>query len=195
MAVIGVAGKSGSGKSTFASLLAQKLNGIYVDMDKVCHEALLDKSISHTLCTKFGNGILGSDGQIDRKKLGNIAFTHPSNMQVVTDLTYAYMDKQLERLLNQKDATIVLDAILLPQTHYWDICDSKVLVLSDDTKRKEKVMERDHISEEYFAKRDANSIDYSSFYFDYVFFNDYQHETLKRMLSSFGPLQKEGEER
>ena len=51
------------------------------------------------------------------------------------------------------------------------------------------------IRKEYFAKRDANSIDYSSFYFDYVFFNDYQPETLKRMLSSFGPLQKEGEER
>lgn len=195
MAVIGVAGKSGSGKSTFASLLAQKLNGIYVDMDKVCHEALLDSTISQTLCSKFGNGILGSNGQIDRKKLGNIAFTHPSNMQVVTNLTYAYMDKQLESLLKQKDTTIVLDAILLPQTHYWDICDSKVLVLADDTKRKEKVMERDHISEEYFAKRDARSIDYSSFHFDYVFFNDYQQETMNRMLSSFGELQKEGEER
>lgn len=195
MAVIGVAGKSGSGKSTFASLLAQKLNGIYVDMDKVCHEALLDPSISHTLCTKFGDDILNSEGQIDRKKLGNIAFTHPSNMQVVTDLTYAYMDKQLESLLKQQDATIVLDAILLPQTHYWDICDEKVLVLSDDIKRKEKVMERDHISEEYFAKRDARSIDYSSFHFDYVFFNDYQLETMNRMLSGFRELQKEEEER
>lgn len=194
MAVIGVTGKSGSGKSSFAALLAQKLNGVYVDMDKVCHQALLEPSIFHTLCTRFGTGIIGSDGQIDRKKLGNIAFSHEEDMQVVTNLTYGYMDKKLESLLKQTDATIVLDAILLPQTHYWDICDSKVLVLSDETKRKMKVIERDHISEEYFAKRDARSIDYSSFHFDYVLFNDYTQESMKRMLSSFDQP-REGEER
>lgn len=194
MSVIGVTGKSGSGKSSFASLLAQKLNGIYVDMDKVCHQALLDPSIFHTLHSKFGNGILGDDGQIDRKKLGNIAFSHEEDMQVVTNLTYGYIDKKLEPLLEQTTSTIILDAILLPQTHYWDICTSKVLVLSDEAKRKMKVIERDHISEEYFAKRDATSIDYSPYHFDYVLFNDYTQEGMKHMLSSFDK-QKEGEER
>lgn len=190
MAVIGVTGKSGSGKSSFASLLAQKLNGVYVNMDKVCHQALLDPSIFHTLCTKFGTEILGSDGQIDRKKLGNIAFTHPANMQVVTDLTYDYMDKQLDSLLKQAHTSIVLDAILLPQTHYWDKCDSKILVLADDIKRKQMVIKRDHISEEYFDKREKRSIDYSPFHFDYMFFNDYTPEAMKHMLSTFGNLKR-----
>lgn len=194
MAIIGVTGKSGSGKSSFASLLAQKLNGTYVDMDKVCHQALLDPTILHTLCNKFGTGILGSNGQIDRKKLGNIAFSNVENMQIVTNLTYAYMDKQLEPLLKKQDATIVLDAILLPQTHYWKLCDSKILILSDESKRKNMVMERDHISEEYFLKRDARSIDYSSYHFDSVLFNNYTQESMRCMLSSFDK-QKEGEER
>lgn len=93
MAIIGVTGKSGSGKSTFATLLTQKLKGTYVDMDKVCHKALLDPTISHILCEKFGTKILDSNGQIDRKKLGTIAFSNVEDMQIVTNLTYAYMDK------------------------------------------------------------------------------------------------------
>lgn len=42
------------------------------------------------------------------------------------------------------------------------MCDSKILVKSDDMAKKNKVIERDNISEEYFNKRDSASIDYSA---------------------------------
>ena len=40
MKVIGVTGKSGSGKTTFAKKLAKRLNGVYVDVDRVSKEPL-----------------------------------------------------------------------------------------------------------------------------------------------------------
>lgn len=43
-------------------------------------------------------------------------------------------------------------------------------------------MERDNISEEYFEKIDSSSIDYSQTSFDYIFENDYQAQTMKKML-------------
>lgn len=37
--IIGVTGKSGSGKTTFALVLSQELNYKYVDVDKIGHQA------------------------------------------------------------------------------------------------------------------------------------------------------------
>ena len=51
MKIIGITGKSGSGKSFFASLLAQKLNCPYVDVDKIGHKASSDPEI----LKKFNN--------------------------------------------------------------------------------------------------------------------------------------------
>lgn len=75
MRIIGITGKSGSGKSTFASLLAKKLNCIPIDIDKIGHQALYNPDVLTTLTQKFGNGILDNEGKLDRKKIGDIVFT------------------------------------------------------------------------------------------------------------------------
>ena len=93
-----------------------------------------------------------------------------------------FMQQQLDSILSQDDETIVLEWILLPHSRYWKKCDCKILVTSDDARRKNKVMERDNISEEYFDKRDSASIDYSQIKFDYIFENDYQAQTMRKIL-------------
>lgn len=114
-------------------------------------------------------------GNIDRKKIGNIVFSQKDKMQVFTELTWGYMKKQLDNILSScNDNFIILEWILLPDSEYWSKCDFKILVTADSIKRKEFVLKRDNISEEYFEKRDSASIDYSPFNFDYVFENDYQ---------------------
>lgn len=115
--------------------------------------------------------------------MGDIVFTQIHKMKELSDLTWDFMQQKLDSILAQDDETIVLEWILLPHSRYWKKCDCKVLVTSDDEKRKDKVMQRDNISEEYFDKRDSASIDYSQINFDYIFENDYQVQTMKKMLS------------
>ena len=69
MKIIGITGKSGSGKSFFASTLAQKLNFTYVDVDKIGHKSTSDPEILKKLCEEFGNTILDENGILNRKKL------------------------------------------------------------------------------------------------------------------------------
>lgn len=182
MKIIGITGKSGSGKSTFASLLAQKLECQHIDIDKVGHQALFQPDILATLCDKFGTEILDKDGNIDRKKMGDIVFTQRHKMNILSDLTWNYMQQTLDNILLQKNGMIVLEWILLPHSKYWNNCNSKILVTSNDIMRKDKVLQRDNISEEYFAKRDSASIDYYPYKFDYIFENDYQPQTMNRMI-------------
>ena len=178
MKLIGITGKTGTGKSTIARTLAQKLNGQYVDIDKIGHQATSDPHIAKKLCDIFGSELLDSNETIDRKKLGNIVFSDTDKMQNLTDITWKYMEQELDNILLQKQQCFIFDWALLPKVKFWDMCNMKILVTSDDTVRKERILERDHITPEYLEKREAATLDYSKLTFDYIFNNNYTNENL-----------------
>lgn len=138
MNVIGITGKSGSGKTTFASLLAQELKCKHIDIDKIGQEALFRPEILDTLCEKFGTEILDENGNLDRKKMGDIVFTQRHKMKELSDLTWEFMQQQLDLILTQDDETLILEWILLPHSRYWKKCNCKILVTSDDARRKKR---------------------------------------------------------
>lgn len=178
MKLIGITGKTGTGKSTIATTLAQKLAGQYVDIDKIGHQATSDPIIAKKLCNVFGNELLNENGNIDRKKLGNIVFSDTDKMQILTDITWEYMKQELDKILLQKQQCFIFDWALLPKVKFWDMCNFKILVTSDDTIRKKKILERDHITLEYLKKRESATLDYSKLSFDFIFDNDYTKESM-----------------
>lgn len=183
MKIIGITGKSGSGKSILAQMLVEELQCEAINIDKIGHKATSDKKISSKLCEVFGNEILGENNQIDRKKLGAIVFSDKEKMDVLTNITWGYMQEILDDILKKEPEIIVLEWALLPiDSKYWGKCDIKVLMKAEDSIRKNKVMERDKISEEYFLKREANSLEYSKFEYDDIFENDYKLETIEEMV-------------
>lgn len=184
MELIGITGKTGSGKSTFAKLLADKLNCKYIDIDKIGHSATSDSSISKKLCQEFGQDILDNNKNIDRKKLGNIIFSDKNKMEILTNLTWNYMQNKIDNILSQNEDYYILDWALLPSVKYFNICDIKILIVSEDIKRKEKILKRDNISKEYLEKRENNTLDYSNFKFDYIFNNDYSKECLSYIIDT-----------
>ena len=181
MKIIGITGKSGSGKSTLTDLLSKEMQCNSVNIDKIGHKATNNQEIAQKLCAIFGNEILGEDGNIDRKKLGNIVFSSKEKMAILTDMTWDYMQVIMDdRLEKETGDVIILEWALLPISKYWEKCDIKILMQSNDDERKNKVMQRDHISEEYFLKREEGCIDYAPYDFDFIFENDYQLETMEK---------------
>ena len=183
MKIIGITGKSGSGKSTLANLLAKELNCAGIDVDKIGHKATNDENISRKLCGIFGKEILGRDGIIDRKKLGNIVFSDQEKMDILTDVTWDYMQEKIDEILKNKPEIIILEWALLPISKYWEKSDMKILIQANQDERKKKVIERDEITEEYFEKRDSKSLDYETVNADFKFYNEYEKKQMKDFIN------------
>lgn len=178
--LIGLMGKSGSGKSLVSMLLKQLDGNIQiVDVDKIGHMSHEDTKVREKLKTYFGYEIFNDDMSVNRKKLGKIVFSDYSKMQLLYDATYEYMVCEIDKLIAQSKIT-VLDYALLPLTKYYKQCDVKILVEVPINIREDRVVARDNISKEKYASRDANSVDYSKYAFDHIIYNNSDIETLRK---------------
>ncbi|MBO5884591.1 MAG: dephospho-CoA kinase [Clostridia bacterium] len=178
MNLILITGKSGSGKSTFAKLLAQKLGYKYIDVDKIVHKLYEHEIVIQKVKELFGDEVFDNNNMFNRKKLGNIFFNEKSKRVLdYTEFTYNIVSKEIDLLLNQ-DA--VIDYILLPQTKYWNQKCAKILVKSvNDEQRFCMLQKRDNITTDYIKKRETASIDYNDSDFDFIIQNDYNLKNME----------------
>ena len=62
------------------------------------------------------------------------------------------------------------------------MCDIKILMQADKNERKEMVIKRDSITEEYFEKRESKSLNYENIKYDYLFTNKYNEIEMKEFI-------------
>ena len=151
--IIGITGKSGSGKTTISNKLNKDEKYLVIDVDTYAHRILEREEVKQELSNLYGSGIL-EDGEINRKRLGEIVFTSFEETEKYNKYIWEYIKTELERQMQNKE-NIIIEWSLLPLTEYLDKCDIKILVENDINTRMERVMKRDNISEGYFMKREA----------------------------------------
>lgn len=181
--IIGICGKSGSGKTTLANEIIKltENKAIHLDIDKVGHRSLLLPNVKDKLVNSFGNSILKKD-MVDRKKLGKIVFNSKEAMNKLTDITWKYMQIEIDNFLNiNKDKIIIIDWLLLPNSKYFDMCDVKILLDIPYEIRKKRAIKRDNITEEAFDLREQASINFDVDALDYVIKTN-NEETVKRLV-------------
>jgi len=134
MKIIGLTGGIGSGKSTVAKFLAE-LGASITDADKIGHEILESDSEAHKrVVAAFGRQILTPDGQIDRKKLGGIAFTSQKALnqlnRIMHPRIYKVIKPQLEQHQRQGTEVFVIEAPLLIEAGWATLVDEVWITLA-----------------------------------------------------------------
>ena len=180
--IIGICGKSGSGKSTIAKQITSRYkNAVHLDIDKIAHKSHIDEDVKQKIIGTFTEPVL-TNNEINRKKLGRIVFASKEKMKLLEDITWEFMEKEIDNFINEnKDKIIILDFILLPLTKYFDKCNIKILLNIQYHIRKQRVLSRDDITEEQFDLRDTAAIQYEISDFHIVLENE-RDDILRRIL-------------
>ena len=147
MRTIGLTGGIGSGKSTVAKLLGD-LGAEVIDADLVGHEVYLPGTIGFDRVTEaFGEGIVGSDGTIDRKKLGAIVFADRAALAKLNGIVHPLIAEAVRQRIEAKRSTgsqrpIVVEAAVLIEANWLPLVDEVWVVLAP----LEAVIQRVHAS-------------------------------------------------
>ena len=171
--IIGICGKSGSGKSKIADDLAKELGAIVINFDKISHLSTKTDTFKNLVKTKISPDVFDQNGNVLRKKLGEIVFQDKEKLNLINACSEKIMCEIIDKLLeeNQKQH-IILEYSLLHLMKYFNMCNFKILVTAKEAVRCERVMLRDGISEEYFALRENNSPNYIPSLFNTVIENN-----------------------
>jgi dephospho-CoA kinase len=131
MLLVGLTGGIGSGKSTVARLLEER-GAVVFDADELARVAVEEGTPGYAAVVgRFGAGVVGAGGGVDRTALGRIVFAdeaarrdleaivHPEVRRLLTERTAPYRDT---------DRVVVFDAPLLVETGAYEAFDVLVVV-------------------------------------------------------------------
>lgn len=170
--IIGVTGKSGSGKTYFSNLLNKKNEFIVIHVDEVVHSILDDIDFKRAFAIKYSEAFF-DNGKINRKKLGTFLFSSKQAMDEYNQFIYVFIEREIDKIIERSKKPIIIDWMQLPMTKYFERCTRKILLTAPKTVRMERIEKRDKVSEDYRNKREDFMLQYDNLMFDEVIINDH----------------------
>lgn len=152
--IIGITGGSGSGKSSVVKELEK--DGFYIiDADLVARECVKQGKPSYNeIREHFGDGVFFENGELNRKKLGSIVFSEEKELAVLNSITHKYIHMEIKSEIEANPGRdIIIDAAVLKQGGFAELCDIIILVTAKKEIRIERIMKRDSLSFENAKNR------------------------------------------
>ena len=144
MLLVGLTGGIGSGKSTVAAMLAER-GAVVFDADVLARQAIASGTPGHDrVIERFGQGVVGPDGSVDRTALAEIVFSDPEARGALEEIVHPEVFRLLaagaERYRGT-DAVVVFDAPLIIEAGQADLFDVLVLVTAPAEERVRRIVE------------------------------------------------------
>ncbi|AZR73719.1 dephospho-CoA kinase [Anoxybacter fermentans] len=185
---IGLTGGIASGKSTVAKFLAE-MGLAVINLDLISRE-ILDKGTPgyREVLATFGQTILNSEKEIDRKALGEIVFNDPALRKKLESITHPLiLEKMEERIQKLKEAgkrVVVVEVPLLFEAGLENKFDQIWLVYVDQETQIKRLMARNGLNrEEALMRLKAQMpLDIKKTLADHIIYNTGDLEDLKEHL-------------
>ena len=180
MKVYGITGGVGTGKSTVLSVLRQICKCEIIMADDVAKDTIVPGGIAYqAIVDLLGKGIVGDDGFIDRKAMSDMIFADENLRQKVNAIIHPATKKEIIKeienaRLNGNVDFVFVEAALLIEAHYEDICDEFWYIYAPLNVRIDRLMKsrgyshekslsiiNKQLTEEEFMKHCAKRIDNS----------------------------------
>lgn len=150
---IGLTGGIATGKSTVSRLLAERGAAI-IDADVIAREIMEPgHPVLAAVSERFGPGVLHPDGTLNRKKLGEIVFSHPEERKALEALTHPAIRAEMKRRMEELEAAdphrlVVADIPLLYESGLDPLYERIMVVYVPREVQLTRLMLRDGLSKE-----------------------------------------------
>jgi len=158
MKIIGLTGGIATGKSQVSSILSE-LGAMVIDADIVARE-VVQKGLPawQQLKDTFGEEYFLSNGELNRRKLGQLVFSHPDELDKLNSITHPAIKARIEDRINDLkvqgyNGIVVVDAALLLEAGWETMVDQVWVVDAPMEKRIERIMKRDNLTRDQALSR------------------------------------------
>ena len=123
--VIGLTGNIATGKSVVRRML-EHLGAYTIDADALSHRVISKGAPGYQpVLDRFGTWLLDKDSQIDRNKLGRLAFADAEVLAQLEEIIHPYVGQAVDMLARRaSQPVIVIEAIKLLESELRTYCDS-----------------------------------------------------------------------
>lgn len=148
--VLGVTGGIASGKSTVDNFFHQKDIPV-IDSDVISHEILTPGNVGYAaVVSQFGPSYLNPDKTINRRKLGELVFNEPRQLQILNKITHPLIFQEIENRITQNKQAgkqlVVVDVPLLFESGDQSYYDSILLIAVPEDLQIKRLRQRDHLN-------------------------------------------------
>ena len=168
MKIIGITGGVGSGKSEVLAYLREHYGGCVIEADRVGH-LLIQKGgrCYRQVVELFGTEILDPAGEPDRKKMGALVFRDPALRERLNQIVHPAVRleilEQIERAGRRGERFVFLEAALLIEEKYDEICDELWYVYAEEGVRRERLKKSRQYSDEKIRAMMASQLPEAEF--------------------------------
>jgi dephospho-CoA kinase len=160
---IGLTGSYCAGKNHVAAIFERHSIPV-LDVDKLGHQAI--ETEKESLLKRFGEGILGPDGLIDRKRLGNKVFGRQKELEVLEEIIHPVVNRETLAWINaRRETSCVINAALLHRSSDLDMLDAVIIVVAPFFVRLLRARKRDRLPWAALLKRFKSQRNFNAKFF------------------------------
>ncbi|MBI03556.1 MAG: dephospho-CoA kinase [Acidimicrobiaceae bacterium] len=147
---MGLCGGIGAGKSTVATLLAER-GAVVIDVDTLGRHVLTLREVRDAVAAEFGDSVLRPDGTVDRGALAEVVFSAKGRLADLEAISHPVINREilrrLDALAEDPPDLVVLDMAVLVESNLGQLANDRgytevVVVEADSELRMDRLAER-----------------------------------------------------
>jgi dephospho-CoA kinase len=149
--IIGLTGNIACGKTSVGQMLLELGAERYIDADALVHQLYEPgQPVTNQIAAHFGPDLLTADGHIDRKRLGSLVFQDQAALQRLERIVHPAVAQAVrsELVRVSESGIAILDAVKLLEGGSAALCNSKWLVICPEEQELQRLMQRNHFTEQ-----------------------------------------------
>lgn len=144
MKIIGITGGVGAGKTEVLEYLNNKYGASICQTDKVARKLQKKGGACYgAIVEHFGKEILNEKDELDRKKLSDIVFADPDELNALNQIVHPAVKEEVDRRARQEERKntnlFIIESAILIETRYEQMCDELWFIYVEDSARRNRL--------------------------------------------------------